>query len=49
MQRTERFDSADRIIKIGFWVNALLMIFKMAAAPRRPSILPRVAANAALI
>jgi cation diffusion facilitator family transporter len=31
MQRTERFDSADRIIKIGFWVNAVLMIFKMAA------------------
>jgi len=31
MQRTERFDRADRIIKIGFWINALLMIFKMAA------------------
>jgi len=31
MQRTERFDSADRIIKIGFWVNALLMVFKLAA------------------
>lgn len=31
MQRNERFDSADRIIKIGFWVNAVLMIFKMAA------------------
>lgn len=31
MQRNERFDSADRIIKIGFWVNALLMIFKLAA------------------
>lgn len=31
MQRNERFDSADRIIKVGFWVNALLMIFKMAA------------------
>jgi cation diffusion facilitator family transporter len=31
MQRTERFDSADRIIKIGFWINAVLMIFKMAA------------------
>ena len=31
MQRTERFDSADRIITIGFWVNAVLMIFKMAA------------------
>ena len=31
MQRNERFDSADRIIKIGFWINAVLMIFKMAA------------------
>ena len=31
VQRNERFDSADRIIKIGFWVNAVLMIFKMAA------------------
>jgi cation diffusion facilitator family transporter len=31
MQRNERFDSADRIIKIGFWVNAVLMIFKMGA------------------
>jgi cation diffusion facilitator family transporter len=31
MQRNERFDRADRIIKIGFWVNAVLMIFKMAA------------------
>lgn len=31
MQRNERFDRADRIIKIGFWINALLMIFKMAA------------------
>lgn len=31
MQRNERFDCADRIITIGFWVNALLMIFKMAA------------------
>jgi cation diffusion facilitator family transporter len=31
MQRNERFDSADRIIKIGFWVNALLMILKMSA------------------
>lgn len=30
MQRTERFDSADRIIKIGFWVNAVLMVLKMA-------------------
>jgi cation diffusion facilitator family transporter len=31
MQRNERFDSADRIVRIGFWVNAALMIFKMAA------------------
>jgi cation diffusion facilitator family transporter len=31
MQRNERFDSADRIIKIGFWINAILMIFKLAA------------------
>lgn len=31
MQRDERFDTADRIIKIGFWVNAALMIFKLAA------------------
>src|SRR5664279_2767416 len=31
MQRNERFDSADRIIKIGFWVNAVLMILKMSA------------------
>ncbi len=31
MQRDERFDSADRIIKVGFWVNAALMVFKLAA------------------
>lgn len=31
MRRDERFDSADRIIKVGFWVNALLMVFKLAA------------------
>jgi len=31
MQRNERFDSADRIVRIGFWVNALLMVFKLAA------------------
>ncbi len=31
MERNERFDRADRIIRIGFWVNALLMIFKLAA------------------
>ncbi len=31
MQRDERFDRADRIIWIGFWVNAILMVFKLAA------------------
>lgn len=31
MQRTERFDSADRIITVGFWVNAVLMVMKLAA------------------
>jgi cation diffusion facilitator family transporter len=31
MQRNERFDSADRIIKIGFWVNAVLMVMKLSA------------------
>lgn len=31
MQRNERFDSADRIIKIGFWLNSLLMIMKLSA------------------
>lgn len=31
MQRSERYDSAERIIKIGFWVNTLLMIFKLSA------------------
>jgi len=31
MERNERFDRADRIIKIGFWVNAVLMVFKLAA------------------
>jgi cation diffusion facilitator family transporter len=31
MQRNERFDRAERIITIGFWVNAVLMVFKMAA------------------
>ncbi|MEI7815875.1 MAG: cation diffusion facilitator family transporter [Desulfuromonadales bacterium] len=31
MQRTERFDSADRIITIGFWVNAVLMVMKLSA------------------
>lgn len=31
MQRNDRFDSADRIIKIGFWVNAILMVLKLSA------------------
>lgn len=31
MQRDERFDSADRVIRIGFWVNAILMVFKLSA------------------
>ncbi len=31
MQRNERFDHADRIIKIGFWVNAILMVLKLSA------------------
>lgn len=31
MQRKERFDSAYRIIWIGFWINAILMLFKLSA------------------
>src|SRR5665647_3209924 len=31
MLRNERFDSADRIIKIGFWINAVLMVIKLSA------------------
>ena len=31
MERSERFSRADRIIKVGFWVNALLMIMKLLA------------------
>ncbi|MEI6214387.1 MAG: cation diffusion facilitator family transporter [Desulfuromonadales bacterium] len=31
MQRDQRFNRADRIIKVGFWVNAILMIFKLSA------------------
>lgn len=31
MERTERFGRADRIIKVGFWINALLMIMKLLA------------------
>jgi cation diffusion facilitator family transporter len=31
MLRDDRFDRADRIIKIGFWVNAILMVAKLSA------------------
>ncbi len=31
MERSERFSQADRIIKVGFWVNALLMVMKLLA------------------
>jgi len=31
MERSERFEQADRIIKVGFWVNALLMTMKLLA------------------
>jgi len=31
MQRDERFDKADQIIQVGFWVNAVLMLMKLAA------------------
>ena len=31
MQREERFSYADRVIKIGFWSNALLMALKLMA------------------
>src|SRR6185369_6122266 len=31
MQRNERFDIANRIIGVGFWVNAALMVFKLSA------------------
>lgn len=31
MDRNERFDKAERIIQIGFWVNAFLMIIKLSA------------------
>jgi cation diffusion facilitator family transporter len=29
--RGERFNRADRVIKIGFWINAVLMVLKLAA------------------
>ncbi len=31
MHRTDRFNRADRIIKIGFWANAVLMVLKLLA------------------
>ena len=31
MLRGERFNRADRVITIGFWINALLMTMKLAA------------------
>jgi cation diffusion facilitator family transporter len=31
MDRHKRFDSADRVIKVGFWVNAVLMTMKLLA------------------
>ncbi len=31
MERAERFSHADRIIRVGFWVNALLMTLKLLA------------------
>ncbi|HEX9078905.1 MAG TPA: cation diffusion facilitator family transporter [Desulfuromonadaceae bacterium] len=31
MQRDERFDHAERVIRVGFQINALLMVFKLAA------------------
>lgn len=31
MQRTERFNRADRVITLGFWMNAILMVMKITA------------------
>ena len=31
MLRGERFNRADRVIRIGFWINAVLMVLKLAA------------------
>jgi cation diffusion facilitator family transporter len=31
MHRGERFNKAERVIKIGFWINAVLMVMKLAA------------------
>ncbi len=31
MDRNERFGQADRIIAVGFWINAFLMVMKLSA------------------
>ena len=31
MQRSERFNRADKVIKVGFWINAFLMTMKLLA------------------
>jgi cation diffusion facilitator family transporter len=31
MDRDERFGRADRVIKVGFWINAVLMVMKLLA------------------
>lgn len=31
MQRNERFDQAEKVIRIGFWINAVLMVIKLSA------------------
>ncbi|MBT0665470.1 cation diffusion facilitator family transporter [Geobacter pelophilus] len=31
MERDERFGRADRVIKVGFWINAILMVMKLLA------------------
>ncbi|GFO64186.1 cation diffusion facilitator family transporter [Geomonas paludis] len=31
MLRSDRFNKADRVIRIGFWANAVLMVLKLAA------------------
>jgi cation diffusion facilitator family transporter len=31
LHRGERFNKAERVIKIGFWINAVLMVMKLAA------------------
>ena len=31
MERDERFGRADRVIQVGFWINALLMVMKLLA------------------